>query len=75
MACEGAVHQIPGIVSVPNNNPVLFADAIMKLVRSKEKRKQIGALGREYVLANLTWDAKAQVLENIYFETLSMQFS
>jgi glycosyltransferase involved in cell wall biosynthesis len=45
---------------IPPDNPEALADAILLIVRDPEKKRKMGKLGREMVLAGYTWQHTAQ---------------
>jgi glycosyltransferase involved in cell wall biosynthesis len=58
-----------GVVIPLMNKPALvegYVNALEELASDPEKRARIGATGRRYVNANLTWDAKAENIVEVY---------
>jgi glycosyltransferase involved in cell wall biosynthesis len=48
------------------DQPAEFAAAVVELLRSPEKRRQIGTAGRDLVMRRYTWDACAASYDAIY---------
>jgi glycosyltransferase involved in cell wall biosynthesis len=58
-----------GVVIPLMNKPALvegYVNALEELASDPEKRARISATGRRYVNANLTWDAKAENIVEVY---------
>lgn len=53
---------------VERGNSSLLAEAILKLLSDSSLRRKMGASGREFVLANYTWDICAEKMLRIYHE-------
>ncbi|MBZ0294740.1 MAG: glycosyltransferase [Anaerolineae bacterium] len=53
------------------DNPQAIAQHIIDLIRSREKRAQLGANGRKYVETNQTWDTAAVLLEELYGKAIN----
>jgi len=74
VACRSAAHPLEhghtGIV-VDDNDEVAFADAVVDLLHSPEKRAQLGLAAREQVRAAHTPQALAEALERIFERVLS----
>jgi glycosyltransferase involved in cell wall biosynthesis len=54
-----------GILVEPNNVELL-KDAMLKLIKNPEERKQMGKAGREYVLKNYNLENNVSLFENLY---------
>lgn len=77
LACVTTDYGAPGAyaaegrgVAIPlTNKPELikgYVNALEELALSPEKRARIGATGRRYANANLTWAAKAETIVEVY---------
>ena len=53
---------------VERGNSSLLAEAILTLLSDSSLRRKMGASGREFVLANYTWDICAEKMLRIYHE-------
>jgi len=58
---------------VPRENPQAAADAILKLVKDKELRVQMGRSGRLHVLENYTWDRSLDLMMDAYEKVINLQ--
>jgi len=56
-----------GLLVQRGNNDEL-AEAILKLLSDPSLRMRMGAVGREFVLANYTWDICAEKMLKVYYE-------
>jgi len=71
VAAAGSARDLPGVVAVPNRDPVAFAAALRGLLQDPERRRALGGAGRAHVLAACTWDRRAADLEVLYREVLA----
>ena len=58
---------------VPSENPQAAADAILKLVKDKELRAQMGQAGRLHVLEHYTWDRSLDLMMDAYNKVINLQ--
>jgi len=66
---EVTIDGVTGFI-VPRGNPQAAADAILKLVKDKALRLQIGRAGRLHVLKNYTWDRSLDLMMDAYRKTI-----
>lgn len=59
----GGLKAEDGVNLLVRDNPQAFADAVVALLRDCERRRALGAAGRETILDAYTWDRKAEQLE------------
>jgi glycosyltransferase involved in cell wall biosynthesis len=71
VVAEGSAQPLPGVVSVPNRDPIAMAESIADLVSDHERRNRLGAEARAHVRAACTWDARAHELERVYQTVIS----
>lgn len=71
VVAEGSAQPLPGVVSVPNRDPIAMAESIADLVSDRERRNRLGAEARAHVRAACTWDARAHELERVYQTVIS----
>ena len=53
-------------IPVPLENPYELAQAIIKLLKDKHLREEMGRNGRKFVLENLSWEAATKKLVQAY---------
>ena len=70
VAAEGSAQPLPGVVTVPNRDPVALAAALRDALEHPERTRRLGASARAHVMASCTWDARAAELESVYREVL-----
>lgn len=70
VAAAGSAQPLPGVVRVPDRDPLAMAAAIRGLLDSEERRRTLGARARSHVLRECTWDSRAAELERVYAEVL-----
>ena len=70
VASSGAAWPMPGVVDVPDRDPVAMAAAISALLQEPQRRAALGAQARQHVLTHCTWDARAEELEAVYASVL-----
>jgi glycosyltransferase involved in cell wall biosynthesis len=63
-----AVREDQSGLLVERANSDLFAEAIMKLLADSSLRQRMGASGRQFILANCTWDICAEKMLSVYRE-------
>lgn len=51
---------------IPQNNPQKAANSILQLLYRPKLRKEMGKVGRQYVLNNFEWRKNAELMENLY---------
>lgn len=51
---------------VPTENPAALAEAITKLLADPQRQQELGQAGREWVLADRTWEANARKYSELY---------
>jgi len=56
---------------VPPNDPGLLAQALLRLLRHPELRRQMGTTGRQWVEEKMNWDRAAREFEALLRETYS----
>ena len=71
VAAVGAVSETPGVIRVPNHSPEKMAAAIRELLSDSAYLESSGRAGREHVLNNCSWEARARDLERVYLQVLS----
>jgi glycosyltransferase involved in cell wall biosynthesis len=70
VAAAGSAQDLPGVIVVPDRDPMAMAVAIRGLLQDDRRRRSLGAQARAHVLADCTWDARAAELEGVYAEVL-----
>ena len=70
VAAAGSAQDLPGVVSVPDRDPVALARALARLLDQPDHRRSLGAAARDHVLSACTWDARAAELEALYRRVL-----
>lgn len=68
---EMTVDGVTGYI-VPRDEPKLAAEALGKLVRSEELRRQMGRAGREHVLSRYTWRQSLSTMLDAYRQTMEV---
>jgi glycosyltransferase involved in cell wall biosynthesis len=66
----GALSATPGRDVVIADDPLPFAEAVLGLLESPARRREIGRAGRAYVETHHRWDRVAARLEGIYEEVV-----
>jgi len=61
----------PGIEAFVADSSLAFADAVSRLLDSRELCRQIGEAGLSYVKRHHDWDRLAGQLEGVYDEVIS----
>jgi glycosyltransferase involved in cell wall biosynthesis len=56
---------------VPPDDVDLFAEAVLELAGSAQKRRAMGKAGREYVVENYSWSGHVRHLEKLLYEVLA----
>ena len=67
---ELVANNVTGYI-VPPKEPHAMADAIIKIIKEKEKAKAMGEKGREIVLKEFTEDIMAEKTEKLYYDILN----
>jgi len=67
---EGRVSSQDASLYIENNDERAFGDAIIYLLRNKEKMREMGAYGMKRVREVLQWDIQKEILLKIYKEIL-----
>ena len=65
---SGAIPEVVGHggLVVPERDPAALAQAIQLLLNDPQKRRQMGAIGREEVMNSSTWQQVARQMRDIY---------
>ena len=71
VAAAGSAQALPGVVAVPDRDPVAMAAAIRALLQDTERRRSLSRRARAHVLTHCTWGARAAELEAVYAEVLA----
>ena len=66
VAARGGAPALPGVVRVPDRDPLAMAAALQDLLARPTARRALGAQGRQHVLTRCTWAARAAELEEVY---------
>jgi glycosyltransferase involved in cell wall biosynthesis len=68
---EGKLRNGENIVLVNSHDPQSIADAVIRLLKDEALRRRIGAMGRRFVLEQLSWDSIAAQMEQFYQRILA----
>jgi glycosyltransferase involved in cell wall biosynthesis len=71
VVAAGSAQPLPGVVVVPNHDPLAMASEIRHLLQNDVHRRSLGAQAIEHIRAACTWDARAQDLEGVYARVLA----
>jgi glycosyltransferase involved in cell wall biosynthesis len=71
VVAEGSAQTLPGVVVVPNHDPVAMASEIRRLVQNDTLRRRLGEQASAHIRAACTWDARAHELERVYARVLT----
>jgi len=73
VAAAGSARKMPGVVVVPNRDPIAVADAVKELLANDDRRFRMGRQARGHVLQRCSWDARAVELEEVYHSLLDVK--
>jgi glycosyltransferase involved in cell wall biosynthesis len=67
----GSAQPLPGVVAVPNHDPVAMAAEIRRLLENDTQRRRLGAEASAHIRSECTWDARSRELEDVYVRVLT----
>jgi glycosyltransferase involved in cell wall biosynthesis len=70
--CEGRRSAGPAALYARPNDPIDFADQILRLLDSQELREQLGAHGRQRIEESLNWETEKSSLLSAYHTALQI---
>ena len=74
VVAKGSAQPLPGVVSVPNHDPIAMATEIRKLIQNDTHRRRLGDQASAHIRSACSWDARAQELEEVYAKVLTQAF-